>query len=167
MKTTRTTARIGNVGRMLLAAVLLLSGISKLLYLQGFSEEVAQYSELYVSQSLVSWSKGIAVAACCAEIMLGMLLPMSKISLYTTLATFALMTFFLYLTGMNYLFPTALGSVESCGCFGELVHFSAKGSFVKSVALWTAALITVIYNWKHKADRTATAKGEQPENRKE
>ncbi len=160
MKTTRTTARIDNVGRMLLAAVMLLSGISKLFYLQGFSEEVAQYSELYVSQSLVSWSKGIAVAVCCAEIMLGLLLPMSKMSIHPTLAAFALMTFFLYLTGMNYFFPTAFGSVESCGCFGELVHFSAKGTFVKSVALWAVAIITVICNWKYKADRTATAKGE-------
>ena len=160
MKVNRTTARIGNVGRKTLAAVMLLSGVSKLFYLQGFSEEVAQYTELYVSQSLVSWGKAIAVAVCCTEILLGMLLPMSKISIYTTFATFALMTFFLYLTGMNYLFPTALGSVESCGCFGELVHFSAKGSFVKSVALWIAALITVICNWKNKADRTATAKGE-------
>ena len=160
MKTTRTTARIGNVGRILLAAIMLLSGISKLFYLQGFSKEVAQYSELYVSQSLVSWSKGIAVAVCCAEIMLGLLLPMSKISIYTTLAVFALMTFFLYLTGTNYLFPTALGSVESCGCSGELVHFSAKGSFVKSVAQWTIALITAICNWKHKADHTAITKGE-------
>ena len=155
------------MGRKTLAAVMLLSGVSKLFYLQGFSEEVAQYSELYVSQSLVSWSKGIAVAVCCTEILLGMLLPMSKISIYTTLAAFALTTFFLYLMGINYLFPTALGSVETCGCFGELVHFSAKGSFVKSVILWTAALITVICNWKYKADRTATAKGEQPENRKE
>ena len=167
MKTTRTTARIGNVVRMLLAAVLLLSGVSKLFYIQGFSEEMSQYSELYVSQSLVSWSKVIAVAVCCAEILLGLLLPMSKISLYTTLAAFALMTLFLYLTGTNYLFPTAFGSVESCGCFGELVHFSAKGSFVKSVALWAVALITVICNWKHKADRTAITKGEQPENREE
>ncbi len=160
MKTTRTTARNGTAGRILLAVVMLLSGISKLFYLQGFSEEVAQYSELYVSQSLVSWSKGIAVAVCCAEIMLGLLLPMSKMSIHTTLAAFALMTFFLYLTGMNYFFPTALGSVESCGCFGELVHFSAKGTFVKSVALWAVAIITVICNWKYKADRTATAKGE-------
>ena len=121
---------------------------------------MAQYSELYVSQPLVSWSKGIAVAVCCTEILLGMLLPMSKISLYTILAALALMTFFLYLMGMNYLFPTALGSVESCGCFGELVHFSAKGSFVKSIVLWAVALITVICNLKHKADHTATAKGE-------
>ncbi len=149
MKTTRTTARIGNVGRKTLTAVMLLSGVSKLFYLQSFSEEVAQYSELYVSQLLVPWSKVIAVAVCCTEILLGLLLPMSKISIYTTLAAFALITFFLYLTGANYLFPTALGSVESCGCFGELVHFSAKGSFVKSVALWTIAFITVICNWKY------------------
>jgi hypothetical protein len=160
MKTTRTIARIDNMGRKLLAIVMLLSGISKLFYLQGFSEEVAKYSELYVSQSLVSWSKVIAVGVCCTETLLGILLPMSKISLYTTLAAFVLMTFFLYLTGMNYLFPTALGSVESCGCFGELVHFSAKGSLVKNVALWTATLITAICNRKNKTDRPAITKGE-------
>ena len=154
MKTTRTMARIGNVGRKTLAAVMLLSGVSKLFYLQGFSEEVAQYSELYVSQSLVPWNKAIAVTVCCTEILLGLLLPMSKTSFYTTFAAFTLMTFFLYLMGMNYLFPTALGSVESCGCFGELVHFSAQASFVKSIVLWAVVLITVICNWKHKADHT-------------
>ena len=33
-----------------------------------------------------------------------------------------------------------MGSIESCGCFGELIHFSPLASFAKSVVLWMMAI---------------------------
>ena len=68
------------------------------------------------------------------------------------------MTFFIYLTGVNYLSPTLLGSIESCGCFGELIHFSAKGSFIKTIVLWIIAFITFVSNIKN--DRPYCITGE-------
>lgn len=135
---------INIVGRYLLATVLLLSGGSKLFYLQGFATEVTLYSELYVSSVFAPWSDAIALAVCCVEISLGGFLCFRHFSFHSTLLTLVLMTFFLYLTGVNYLYPTIFGSVESCGCFGELIHFSPKGSFVKTVVLWIVAFITFL-----------------------
>lgn len=141
--------RTYNAGRYLLSTVLFLSGISKFFYIQGFASEVAQYSELYVSSAFVPWSKWIAIAVCCVEIVSGVSLVVPKLSKLACIAVFALMTFFLYLTGVNYLFPTIFGSVESCGCFGELVHFTAKGSFLKSIILWVISFTTIIVIYKN------------------
>lgn len=140
---------INRLSRYLLAAVLLLSGGSKLFYLQGFATEVSLYSELYVSSILVPWSYAIALVVCCVEIGLGILLYNMRFALYSIFVVFALMTFFLYLTGVNYLSPTIFGSVESCGCFGELIHFSAKGSFTKAVILWIVAFVVFLLSIKN------------------
>ena len=137
-----------HASRYLLAAVLLLSGVSKLFSLNSFASEVQQYSELYVGPVFVSWSGAIAVAVCCIEVVLGMAMSFAKTSVAASIGVLALMTFFLCLTGVNYLFPTVLGSVESCGCFGELIHFSAKGSFIKSLLLWFISVASVFTAYK-------------------
>jgi len=162
---TRHTFIIYNVSRFLLASVLMLSGISKLFYLQGFATEVAQYSELYISTIFVPFARTIAVAVCCTETALGISLLIPKLSAFAGIAVFVLMTFFLYLTAVNYLYPTILGSIESCGCFGNLMHFTAKGSFIKSVVLWTATLIMIILY--RKSNRPYCIKGEYSEKRSE
>ena len=43
-----------HVGRVILAMVLLLSGFAKIMSLKSFADEVAKYSELYVSDYLVT-----------------------------------------------------------------------------------------------------------------
>ena len=136
-----------NAGRTILSMVLLLSGSAKLLSLQSFADEVAKYTELYISESFVPWSSELAVLVCIAEIALGAMLLFKSLQLLALSAILAMMTFFLYLTSANYLFPTMLGSVESCGCFGELIHFTALGSFIKSIVLWLLSLATLIVRY--------------------
>jgi|GEM_PF-5230163 len=137
-------------GRYLLAIVLLVSGTSKCLYLHGFSVEVSQYSELYVSSALMPFSSQIAIFICCIEIVLGLFLLLTRFIVLSTSITSMLMLFFLYLTGVNYFFPTSLGRIESCGCFGELVHFSAKGAFIKTLILCTISFTTFFLVLKEK-----------------
>ena len=36
-----------------------------------------------------------------------------------------------------------MGSIESCGCFGELVHFSPLGAFIKSLVLFVVSLVNL------------------------
>lgn len=137
-----TTIKFSKFDRNWLAIVSLLFGISKCFYLQGFSTEVSQYSELYVSSIFVPFSNQIAIVVCCVEILLGLLLFFSRFTLFSTFTVLVLMLFFLYLTGVNYLFPTSLGKIESCGCFGEIIHFSAKDSFIKTLVLCAISFIT-------------------------
>ena len=56
--------------------------------------------------------------------------------------------FFVYLTGINLFFPSIIGSIESCGCFGELIHFTPIESFVKSVVLWLLSLVLMINSYR-------------------
>ena len=57
--------------------------------------------------------------------------------------------FFTYLTGVNLFFPGLLGSIEigsieNCGCFGELIHFSPLASFVKSLLLLGVSVLGIM-----------------------
>ena len=90
-----------NASRRLLAVVFLLSGVSKLFSLNSFASEVQQYSELYVGSVFVSWSGVIAFAVFCIEIVLGMDLSFARTSAIASMGVLVLMTFFLYLTGVN------------------------------------------------------------------
>lgn len=139
-----------HVGRVISAIVLLLSGFAKIMSLKSFADEVAKYSELYVSDCFVPWSHELAIVVCGVEILLGITLLFAILPSFSLSATLVLMTFFLYLTSVNYMFPTVLGSVESCGCFGELIHFTALGSFVKSIVLWLLALVVIILGCPNK-----------------
>ncbi len=133
-----------HVGRVILAVVLLLSGCAKFMSLKSFADEVAKYSELYVSDCFVPLSQELAIVVCVVEFLLGIMLLLARLPLLSLSATLVVMTFFLYLTSVNYMFPTILGRVESCGCFGELIHFTALGSFVKSIALWLLSFVVII-----------------------
>lgn len=122
--------------KYIMSIVLLVSGFSKCFYIRGFASEVSQFTALYILPGLETWSLHAAIVVCIVEIVLGFSLLVKRWNAISVPAVFILFSFFLYLTGRNYLFPSYFGSIESCGCFGELIHFSAKGSFYKSIVLW-------------------------------
>lgn len=61
-----------------------------------------------------------------------------------------LLIFFTILTGVNYFSPPITGSIQSCGCFGELINFTPQASFYKSLLLLIIALSSVILTLKNK-----------------
>lgn len=132
-KYTRYTSKLYYVGMFLLAIVLLLSGISKLFHIQGFSAEVAQYSELYLSSVLVPFSKVLAFTMCFMEIILGIALCIPVISVFALIATLILMSFFLYLTAVNFLFPTILGSIFALAVVA-LASFTSYKTFTPKLS---------------------------------
>lgn len=137
---------ISIIDKYVLAIIFMVSGVSKLFYIEGFAMEVREFSEMYFSSILVSWTNVIATGVCLTEITLAITLCITRISFVATIMTLLMMTSFLCLTGINYLRPPITGSIQSCGCFGELIHFTARGSFIKSAFLWTIALITLLSN---------------------
>lgn len=152
-----------SIVRYLLSVTFLFSGVSKLFYLPAFSTEVAQYTELYISDVFVSWSEIVAVSLCMVEIFLGVALCLKRLSVSAGCVAVALLSFFLYLTAVNYLFPTALGSLQSCGCFGEWLRLSPKASFVKSLVLWGISIFWLVLSLRTQ-HRPHCTKGENPEN---
>lgn len=51
-----------------------------------------------------------------------------------------------------------MGSIESCGCFGELIHFTPLTSFIKSVVLLMMAILYLYVTLFDKFDVTKSSK---------
>lgn len=120
-------------------------------YIPGFAQETVQYAELYVASFLTEWSYGLAWGVCVVEIMLGIGLWIRPLRMICSVVILLRMSFFLYITGVNYFSPTIFESIESCGCFGELIHFSPLGSFIKTLGLWVMIVgVNVIEQYEKK-----------------
>ena len=129
---------------ILLGAVFLLSAVAKMMGLDAFGGEVRLYLDTYFNGLLSDYSLCVAGLICMAELLAGICCLVPSCRRYVHLAIFALLTLFIYLTGDNYFHPSATGRIESCGCFGEWIHFTPLGSFIKSSVLWGIALVCLV-----------------------
>lgn len=120
----------------LLGAIFIVSGILKSVNTGAFGIEVAQYVYAYFAPWMMQWRDELALIVCAGEIIIGFLAFRRQYQDMLCIVYFVVLTFFLLLTGINYLCPSETGRVESCGCFGEFIHFTPELSFYKSVALW-------------------------------
>ena len=128
--------KIVTIFRIALGVCFILSGMMKAVNVYSFAKEIRMYVEAYLDSYFVQWTVGIAVVICAIEITTG-LQALRKRNVTVVSVTFlAMLSFFVWLTGINLFSPSLIGSIESCGCFGELVHLSPLASFVKSVVLW-------------------------------
>lgn len=131
-----------------LSSIFILSGVSKAINIPAFAYEVRMYSDAYLLDGIGYWSQPIAVVVCALEIMVGLLALRSRYMKICSVAMLVMLSFFVWLTGINYFCPSVMGSIESCGCFGELIHFSPLGAFLKSVILETVVLCGCVVLWR-------------------
>ncbi|ERI88208.1 hypothetical protein HMPREF1981_00592 [Bacteroides pyogenes F0041] len=143
---------LANELKIMLGIVFIASSLLKVVSIRTFAMETGDYIDLYMPQWLHGWNMPCAIGVCASELLVGLLAFWRKHVRWMSILSLVMLTFFVWLTGVNLFFPTVFGSVESCGCFGELVHFTPVGSFVKSVVLWLLALVlfvVVITDRKH------------------
>lgn len=124
----------------ILSTCFLLSGTLKLVSLRSFEQEVQLYGDAYIGDWVHSFSFEIAILVCVVEIVAAIMALLRQYSFVSAIAFVAMLSFFVYLTGVNLFSPTIVGSIETCGCFGELIHFTPLSSFVKSVILFLIAV---------------------------
>lgn len=122
--------------RIALGICFILSGLMKAVNVYSFAHEIRLYIEAYMDSFMLSWVVKIAVIVCTVETASGLLAFKKEYTTVMSVVFLGMMSFFVWLTGINLFCPLQVGSIESCGCFGELVHFSPLASFVKSVVLW-------------------------------
>lgn len=138
--------------RIVLGVCFLLSGTMKAVNVYSFAQEIRLYIEAYMDTILLPWTVEIAVVICAIETTIGLLALKNKFPMLVSIAFFLMMSFFVWLTGINYFCPSLMGRIESCGCFGELIHSSPVASFTKSAVLWMmAAGLLALYlksGWK-------------------
>lgn len=128
----------------------ILSGTLKALSIPAFEQEVLMYGEAYVGRWVSIFYKEIAIAVCSIEILLGVIALWRKFAFFTGIAFCLMLFFFVYLTGSNLFFPTIMGRLETCGCFGELIHFTPVSSFVKSAILACISIINLYISVKER-----------------
>lgn len=145
--------------RVIISFVFLLSSVLKALNINSFALEMRLYLDAYFwdLKSVVSELWGAfridmigAIGVCVIEMLVALLAIKCEYRRVASVCFFFILTFFVYLTVVNRFFPTIMGSIESCGCFGELIHFSPLASFVKSVVLWMLSLVLLFCTFKSK-----------------
>lgn len=120
----------------IISLVFLVSSIFKSVNIHSFAMETGDYIDLYMPSWLHGLQYPCAMVVCHVELMLGLLGLKAKYRKVALCGMLVMLTFFVWLAAVNAFFPTILGSIESCGCFGELIHFTPMASFVKSAVLW-------------------------------
>lgn len=143
--------KISTALRIALGGCFILSGVMKAVNVYSFAQEIRLYIEAYMDTYFVQWTVEIAVMICSVEMITGLLALRKRYEPIVAVIFLGMMSFFVWLTGINLFAPSLMGSIESCGCFGELVHFSPLASFVKSVVLLLMAGVNyklLITNYK-------------------
>ena len=134
-----------------LGMILVISGLLKAINIHSFSVETGDFIDFYMPQWMHGWNMPCAIGICVFEMCLGLWALKINYIRIVSLQLFALFTFFVYLTGINAFYPSLFGSVESCGCFGELIHFSPIASFIKSVLLWIVSFLLILMEFSQKS----------------
>ena len=128
-----------------LGGVFILSAVTKVVALPVFADEMRLYLDIYFGGWLRDSSLFLAGMVCLAELLLRIACLVPALRRQANVAAFLALTFFVWLTGDNYFYPSPFGRIESCGCFGELIHFTPLASFIKSLVLWCMAATNLFY----------------------
>lgn len=124
--------------RFSFAITFMLSGISKAANLEATSQLIDQYCVLLGLDARFGISPYITASLTCSfEIFIGMIALNRKMFLLMLPIYILVISIFSILTCINLVVP--LGGIESCGCFGELVHLNAKETFFKNIILLVAS----------------------------
>ena len=119
----------------LLGCLFVASSLLKAFAFQIFVDEVRLYLEAYFPDIFLGHEQILAAIVCFVELTMGISAVLCILKKKLCLAYIAILSFFAWLTGINLFYPSLMGSIESCGCFGELIHFTPVSSFVKSILL--------------------------------
>lgn len=129
-------------------AIFILSAVMKSINIHSFAMETGDFIDMYMPSCLHGFQYPCAMMVCQTELMLGMLALKAEYRQTALCGMLALLTFFVWLTMTNAFFPTILGSIESCGCFGELIHLTPIASFAKSAVLWILVGGILLSEWR-------------------
>lgn len=132
----------------LLGLIFIISGLMKSVNVYSFSQTINLFCGLLGLNVKSNYSIIIAIIVCTIECLLPFLSISSKYRGFVIRCYPIVLSFFTYLTYINY--TDLFGGIESCGCFGEIIHLSPGAAFYKNVVLLALALLLLImYLRKH------------------
>lgn len=134
-----------------LGTVFLYSGLSKAINIFSFSQTIRSFSELLGFSMFYKYGVILAILICTVECLMPLLSLRMKYRSYIVWCYPIILSYF---TGITYINLTDLyGGIESCGCFGELIHLSPAASFYKSAGLLVLSLLLLFFHIKDSRDR--------------
>ncbi len=122
-----------SVLRYILGVTFILSGLLKIVAPSAVVQSIIQYLSLLGIGYSDLPLRMMAIALCIGEITIGIIACVRWLFRKISLLYVFVLFFFTVLTYINLTSP--YGGMESCGCFGELIHLSPMETFIKNLLL--------------------------------
>lgn len=122
-----------------LGVTFILSAILKTISVYSFSQTVNSFCGLLGMDVLYGYGFPLAIVIIAFELLIGVCAFIRRFRRIAIWIYPIVLGFFTYITYINY--TDLYGGIESCGCFGELIHFTPASSFYKNIALFVLSLI--------------------------
>lgn len=132
-----------------LALTFTLSSIFKWIGLKTFALTVNDFCAFLGLNALYGHGMALAIIICSVELVLGVAAFIPKLRKYVVWVYTLVLGYFTYITYLNLV--SLYGQIESCGCFGEVIHLTPAESFYKNVGLLVLSLLAcalTVYNNK-------------------
>ena len=134
-----------------LAFTFILSSIFKWIGLRTFALTVNDFCAFLGFDALYEHGMALAIIICTAELVLGIAAFIPKLKTYVVWVYTLVLGYFTYITYLNLV--SLYGQIESCGCFGEVIHLTPAESFHKNVVLLTLSLFACALTVYNKRDK--------------
>ena len=122
-----------------LGVTFILSSILKTISIYSFSQIVNSFCGLLGMDVLYGYGFPLAIAIIAFELLIGVCAFIRRLQRIAIWIYTIVLGFFTYITFINY--TDLYGGIESCGCFGELIHFTPASSFYKNLILFALSLV--------------------------
>ena len=141
---------------LVLAATFMASGILKGIAVRGFALTIGQFLDLLGLGGLHPYALPVAIAICIGEIALGFAALFRKLRPFLCVVFLAVLIFFTIITYVN--LTDMYGGIESCGCFGEIIHLNPLETFLKNILLLTLTVTLTINTYLTNSTFSSTEK---------
>lgn len=146
---------------LFLAATFIASGILKGIAMKGFAITVREFLDLLGLETLQTYSFPIAITICLFETAIGFIAFFRKFRSALCLIYPIVILFFTIITYIN--LTDLYGGIESCGCFGELIHLNPTETFVKNIILLLLSMFVTFTTIFHQLQPSQTSHAESAE----
>lgn len=133
-----------------LGIIFILSAMMKAVNVFAFGNTIESFCGLLGMEVFYGYGKVLAVLICAGELFLGLLSLHSGFQRLVCWIYPVVLGYFTYITFNNH--TRMYAQIESCGCFGEIVHLSAAATFYKNVVLFLLSIGLCVLSVKNNGE---------------
>lgn len=127
-----------------IGTLFILSSALKAVNVQAFAQTINSFLTLLGMDYLYGYGEELGIIICTVEMLFGLLVMHKTYERIATIGIALMMAVFTYVTYINS--TNLYGGIESCGCFGELIHLSASETFFKNIVLLIMIMALLTYH---------------------